>query len=319
MKNFRGPVSLIFLSLAMSHAADTPTPPDAGLQIPANPGVEMPAGVEYRKDVAYLPPDRAEKLDLYLPKNRPPGTKSPAVLIIHGGGWKGGNKSAKREIDTGSTLALAGYVCASVEYDKTDGNWPRNLLDCKNAVRFLRSHAEELGVDSEHVGVIGGSAGGHLALMIAFTSKVAELEPPAPYPQVPDHVSACVNMYGPSNLVTQLKTDEAAIRSGQGKLEMFPTDAKDPVAMWHLASPIHHIQKDSPPVLTLHGTEDKIVNPDQATALDARLTELGVEHQTLLLPGTGHTFTLHSVKAMDVATLTVAFFDRYLKPAAGKQ
>lgn len=307
--------ALALLFAALGYAADVPPAIEPGLQVPDRPRNEVPAGVDYRGDITFLPEDRAEKLDLYVPKGRPQGTKSPAVLIIHGGGWKTGNKSARREIDTGSTLALAGYVCASVEYDKAPGNWPRNLLDCKNAVRYLRNHQDELGVDSNHVGVIGGSAGGHLALMVAFTTKVAALEPASPYPAVRDDVAACVNMYGPCDLVTQLKTDDAGIRSGKGTLEMFPAQSADPVAMWHLASPINHVQHDSPPVLTFHGAKDEIVNPNQAKMLDARLTELGVEHQTVILPDSAHTFTLHSVKEMDIAALTVAFFDRYLKPA----
>src|SRR4051794_12383603 len=71
-----------------------------------------PPGVVIERDVAYLPPDRAEKLDLYLPADRPAGARSPAVVIIHGGGWSGGDKAAAREFNIGTTLAKAGYVCA---------------------------------------------------------------------------------------------------------------------------------------------------------------------------------------------------------------
>ena len=89
-------------------------------------------------------------------------------------------------------------------------------------------------------------------------------------------------------------------------------------ALWRLVSPIHHVRKGSPPILILQGAKDMIVKPEQATVLDAKLNELGVEHQTVLIPETAHTFTLHSVKTMDLATLTVAFFDKYLKPAKAK-
>ncbi len=307
----------VLLCLTCAHAADNPAaqPPEPGLQVPERPVKEVPAGVDFRGDVTFLPSDRTEKLDLYIPKGRPQGTRSPAVVVIHGGGWKTGNKSARREIDSGSTLALAGYVCASVEYDKAPGNWPRNLLDCKNAVRFLRSHQGDFGVDSDHIGVIGGSAGGHLALMVAFTPQVMELEPHSSYPAVRDDVQACINMYGPCDLAAQQKTDDAGIRSGKGALEMFPANVADPVAMWHLASPLHHIHKGCPPVLTFHGAKDEIVNPSQALTLDAELREAGVEHQTVILPDSAHTFTLHSVKEIDIAALAVAFFDKHLKPA----
>ena len=317
----KSPYALAFCFIcAASPAAESPSPPppEPGLVVHADPSANIPEGVEFRKDVTFLQPDRVEKLDLYLPKNRTTGTKSPGIVIIHGGAWKGGNKAAGREIDSGTTFALAGYVCASVEYDKTPGNWPRNLLDCKNAVRFLRAHADELGVDSARIGVIGGSAGGHLAMMVAFTSHVAELEPNAPYPSVSDAVSACVNMYGPADLFLQKGVKEAA-REGEQSLEMFDPKAADLSALWRLASPITHVRKGSPPILILQGATDVIVKPEQATVLDAKLNELGVEHQTVLIPKTGHTFTLHSVKTMDIATLTVAFFDKHLKPANAKR
>ena len=314
---FIAAASVAFRADAVSAPAPAAASPEPGLVVHDDPAAAVPAGVEFRKDVTFLQPERAEKLDLYLPKNRAEGTKSPGIVIIHGGAWKGGNKSAGREIDSGTTFALAGYVCASVEYDRTPGNWPRNLLDCKNAVRFLRAHADELGVDGTRIGVIGGSAGGHLAMMVAFTSHVAGLEPAAPYPTVRNEVAACVNMYGPADLFLQQGVKEA-VRDGEKRLEMFDPNAADLSALWRLASPIQHVRKDSPPVLILQGAKDAIVKPEQAVVLDAKLSEHGVEHQTVLIPDTAHTFTLHSVKTMDIAALTVAFFDKHLKPAKTK-
>ena len=103
-----------------------------------------PEGVIIERDVAYLSPEREEKLDLYLPAGRPAGKRSPGIVIIHGGGWTGGRKGASREINIGTTLAKAGYVCASVDYRLTaQDRWPANLFDCKNAVRFLRNNADK--------------------------------------------------------------------------------------------------------------------------------------------------------------------------------
>ena len=155
-------------------------------------------------------------------------------------------------------------------------------------------------------------------MMVAFTSHIAELEPNAPYPSVSDAVSACVNMYGPADLFLQKGVKEA-VREGEQSLEMFDPNAADLSALWRLASPIRHVRKGVPPILVLQGANDVIVKPEQATVLDAKLNEFGVEHQTVLIPETGHTFTLHSVKTMDIATLTVAFFDKHLKPANAKR
>ena len=88
----------------------------------------LPPGVMTCLDVAYLSWERGEKLDLYLPENRDASVRSPAVVMIHGGGWKGGSKSGNREFVTGTYLAQAGYVCASVEYKKDgDDRFPTNF------------------------------------------------------------------------------------------------------------------------------------------------------------------------------------------------
>src|SRR6516225_9722231 len=115
--------------------------------------------VKIENNVAYLPPGRAEKLDLYLPSEEPkPGEKRPGIVIIHGGGWTGGDKGAKREINIGTTLAAHGYVCVSINYAlASEGHptWPRNLHDCKCAVRWLRKNAGRYQIDPDHIGVIG--------------------------------------------------------------------------------------------------------------------------------------------------------------------
>jgi acetyl esterase/lipase len=283
-----------------------------------------PEGVTIEQDVTYLPADRKERLDLYLPANRPAGTRSPGIVIIHGGGWTGGSKSAGREFNVGTTLAKAGYVCASVEYRlDAQGRWPTNIQDCKNAVRFLRKNAEKYGVDTEHMGVIGGSAGGHLALMVGFTDGNKELEPDGPnepYPGVSSKVSAVVDMYGIANVRTRKKTDAegnptetpASGKAVFGKKETItPADEA-------LASPVTHISPNSPPVLILHGTKDTTVDRDQSIELDKRLTEQKVPHELMMIPGVGHTFDLQtwSRKPLptDLRPVVIGFFDRYLKP-----
>lgn len=281
-----------------------------------------PAGVIIKQDVAYLLPDRKEKLDLYLPAERSEQVRSPAVLIIHGGGWGGGDKAASREFNIGTTLAKAGYVCASVNYRlEAPHRWPNNLLDCKNAVRFLRKNAEKYQIDPKHVGVIGGSAGGHLALMVAYTTNVPDLEPASPYPGVSDHVSAVVNLYGITNLLTRKETDSegnpVSVMTRPSSL-MDQTMDKD-MAGWRLASPVFHVSAKSPPTLILHGTLDTTVDRDQATELAAKLKEQGVEHRLMLIEGTGHTFDLQTWRRkplpQDLRPVVVGFFDRHLKKA----
>jgi len=279
-----------------------------------------PEGVVIERNVGYLSADREETLDLYLPANRPPGVRSPAVVIIHGGGWTGGDKAAGREFNIGTTLAKAGYVCASVNYSlAADNRWPTDLYDCKNAVRFLRANSWRYHVDGEHIGVIGGSAGGHLSLMVAYTSNVPELEPTTPYPGISDKVQAVVDLYGLSNLLTRQKTDAKGNPTGRRitSSAFMKGTPKDNPEGWKLGSPVYHISGNSPPTLILHGTIDTTIDRDQSTELAKKLEQAGVEHQLILLKDVGHTFDLetwnHKPLPVDVRAAVIGFFDKHLK------
>ena len=302
------------LLMAVGASAQTPAPVKKLVLPPA------PEGVTIQQDVSYLAPGRTEKLDLYLPASRPKNVRSPAVVMIHGGGWTGGDKAEGRSFNICTTLAKAGYVCISINYILERGKcWPADLYDCKNAVRWLRVNAEKYQVDADHIGVLGGSAGGHLALMVAYTNRVPRLEPASPYPGVSDKVSCVVNMYGITNLLIRQKTDAQGVPTGQvltSEALMTKPLSEDREA-YSFASPVHHISKNSPPTLILHGLIDSTVDYEQAKELARKLEARGVEHQLALLEGVGHTFDLqgwqHKPLPQDVRSMVVGFFDKHLK------
>lgn len=274
-------------------------------------------------DVPYLAAGRQEKLDLYLPPARADSRAAPAVVMIHGGGWVGEDKAQPREQAICRALARAGFVCASINYRLGDLSWPTNLLDCKNAVRFLRVHAAEYGIDPARLGVLGCSAGGHLALLVGFTPGEAELEPASPYPGVSSAVAAVVEMYGITDLLTRQETTPEGRPTGRPKDVNAPrvlgaTREADP-ARWRLASPVSHITRAAPPVLILHGLADATVDYGQAQELDRALAAEGVPHELVLLPGVGHQFdfTTGHGKPLprDLTPVVVNFLSRYL--AAG--
>lgn len=257
--------------------------------------------VRVTKDVAYLAPDRAEKLDVYQPANPPAGKPAPALVWIHGGGWTGGTKNEARAQSIATDLVKAGYVVISVDYRLGSGAWPVNLFDCKNAVRFLRANAATYGVDPARIAVAGGSAGGHLALMVGLTTGVAGLEPEGtamPYPGVSSAVRCAINMYGITNLVSRAKTTkdgagaETIVLSGSTTKVFGATLPSDPVL--RLASPVTHVTKTSVPLLTLHGRVDTTVSFTQAEELDRVAKERGAAHELILLEKAGHTFDLKS-------------------------
>jgi acetyl esterase/lipase len=304
------------LSVCAFAIAATPTTRSIPKLPPAPPGVVI------EQDVAFLASDRAEKLDLYLPAARDKSTRSPAILIIHGGGWIGGDKAAGREFNIGTTLAAAGYVCASVNY-KLDGDdrWPTNLFDCKNAVRFLRASADKYQIDGDRIGVIGGSAGGHLALMVAYTSDVKELTPSdSPYKNVSDRIRCVVDLYGITDPRTRRKTDEQGNPIGppRSSSALLPnTSPTSHADAWRLTAPVAHVSAKTPPTLIIHGTADTTVNREQATQLASQLESAHVEHQLIMLEGIGHTFDLQKWRGkplpQDLRPVVIKFFDKHLK------
>jgi acetyl esterase/lipase len=218
-------------------------------------------------------------------------------------------------------MAKAGFVCASISYRLTaHDRWPTNVYDCKNAVRFLRANAAKYGVDSSHIGVIGGSAGGHLALMVGYTFNVPALEPPTPYPGVSDRVQAVVDMYG----ISDVRTRKAIAKDGtpgEIKPDSHPDVFGDRQTITDddlsLASPTAHIAADDPPTLILHGTHDMLVDRDQSITLDKLLTAQNVPHKLILVPGVGHTFTLETWNRkplpFDLRPVVVDFINQYLR------
>jgi acetyl esterase/lipase len=268
--------------------------------------VKVPEGVRIERDVAYLEPGRTEKADLYMPASLPEGTRRPAVVIIHGGGWTGGDKGAAREINIGTNLALRGYVGMSINYVlSTKGlvTWPQNLHDAKTAVRWLRKNADRLQIDPEHIGVIGGSAGGQLAAMVALTGPGDGLDPAGPYGEYSCRVQCAVDLYGPADLL------------GTHDIAMLGKTRAEAPELYRAASPTTYIDKGDPPILILHGTADKSVDFKQSEIFAASLQAAGVEHELVLVPDAPHTFHLQPTQR-DLRPLVLGFFDKHLKRPA---
>ena len=277
----------------------------------------LPDSVELRSDVEYgKVGDRSLKLDLYSPKVRT--EKLPLLVFIHGGGWKGGKKEDYKLYT--QVFATKGYVVASVGYRLTgEAKFPACVNDVKCAIRYLRSNAAALGVDAERIGVVGGSAGGHLAMMIGYSSDIPELEGDGGNPGVSSHVKAVVNIYGPTNLNDDFIRKNA--NANQLIESLFGQAVADAGDLLDQASPGFYLDAKDPPTLILHGTIDDIVPVDQSDQLAKKLTDLQIPYAYDRLPGWPHTMDL----ALDVnkrsTWLMERFFARYLRdelPAAGK-
>lgn len=263
-----------------------------------------PSSVVLRRDNVYASPEgRDLHLDLYTPRQT--GEPVPAVLFLHGGGWFFGDK---RDMEKGAAeLASHGFVTASVEYREADERiYPAAVDDAKAAARWLRAHAGELGVDPDRIGVVGSSAGAHLASLLGVT-------PDRKYfgePSGPMEPSASVQAVAPISAVVNMP---AHINRNRGA----PTDflgvplAQDP-ELWREASPVEHIGSDAAPFLFLHGTEDQLTSHAEVVAMAERLRSVGVRAEVFSADEGEHDFWLRERWRRPAMRAMIGFFQETL-------
>jgi acetyl esterase/lipase len=274
------------------------------------------ADVVVEPDITY---GKAGDVELKLDLARPEASSElhPAIVYIHGGGWQfGGRNEFKKEIEE---AARRGYVAVTVTYRLSDPDsshkprhpFPAQIEDVKCAVRWLRANAEKYHVDPNRIGATGDSAGGHLSLLVGVTGSVHELEGNGGNPGVSSGVQAVVNYFGPTDLAKLYATSNRA--SGLVKTLMDGTPEEHP-DRYREASPVTYVSKDSPPTLSIHGTADNVVPPDQAVEFDAAMKKAGASHTLMMLPGEGHGFKKDAArKALEAK---FKFFDEHLKRAS---
>lgn len=265
---------------------------------PLPESVELVEGIEYGRAG-----DVSLQLDLYTPKNIEHPTAG--LILIHGGSWKSGRREDYRYY--GIKFAEQGYVVASISYRLLQvAPFPAAVEDTKCAVRWLRAHAEQHHVDPSRIAVFGGSAGGHLAMMVGYSSDVPELEGDGGNNEVSSRVQAVVDLYGPVDLTTEYARKKSKIAKFIGK----PYD--EATQVYKLASPITHITQDDPPTLILHGTIDELVPIRQADLLDEALKKAGVSHQYYRLEGWPHAMDISQVVNDYCVERMLQFFETYL-------
>ncbi|MBL9163249.1 MAG: alpha/beta hydrolase [Planctomycetaceae bacterium] len=256
---------------------------DVNLPVPAAVNVEK--GIEYGKGG-----DVALKLDLYQPadEGKSDAALHPAIIFVHGGAWKGGNREIYHYYCV--KLAEQGYVVATVSYRLSDvAPFPAAVQDVKCAVRWLRANAQRLHVDPNRIAMAGGSAGGHLSMMAGYVTDQPELEGTGGHPEVSSRIQAVVNLYGPTDLTTDFARDNDVVVKFLGG----ESYADDP-DLYAQASPITHVSADDPPTLILHGSIDTVVPISQAELLVDKLKAAGVPHEYDRVEGWPHTMDLEA-------------------------
>lgn len=249
-----------------------------------DPPFELPPAVNMLRDVVYgQGGGRDLKADLFVPKE--PAAGGPAIVFIHGGGWRGGAKGQFHR--QAAHLAHKGYVGLCIEYRLSgEAKFPAAAEDCKCAVRFLRAGADQYGVDPDRIAAAGGSAGGHLASLLGVTEGHACLEGAGGHATQSSKVHAVVSFNGAGNLRFQVEYPGAASAAFE-----FLGGSQDEIPdTYELASPVAHVDSDSAAFLLLHGDADETVPYAQSVELKEALEAAGVRAELFTAKGAGHGF-----------------------------
>ncbi|MHB8450618.1 MAG: alpha/beta hydrolase fold domain-containing protein, partial [Mycobacteriales bacterium] len=265
------------------------------------------AGVSKTADISYYGTGPRGRLDLYRPER--PVQGAPVLLQVHGGGWVIGRKD-QQGLPLMNHLASRGWICAAANYRLSPkAAFPDHLVDLKRALVWLREHVAEYGGDPDFIVVTGGSAGGHLAALLALTPGDPEYQPG--FEDADTSVAACVPMYGVYDFADTIGRRDLARRRDRFLARVV---MKRPFAGheadYRKASPLCRVRSDAPPMFVVHGRHDSLVPVAEARAFVARLREVSRAPVCYAeLPGTQHAFDVFASLSCGAAVRAV---DRFL-------
>jgi acetyl esterase/lipase len=251
------------------------------------------------------------KLDVVMPGIAATGdssnaTSRPAVILVHGGGWQGGDKSGFR----GDALWLAkhGFVSIAPNYrlvKEGSGRWPAQLDDVHSAIEWTIQHAAELNIDPGRLGAWGYSAGGQIVAFLSLETTGSVISPdnkPA--------IKCVVDVCGPSDLTKPIRTP--VLEALRPTLIRWLGDVPSPsLPSARSASPVYSVSAKARPILIIHGEKDEIVPVKQARDFFDALQRARAKAKLAILPRENHWFSAHGMDQIHSAAL--GFFDRHLR------
>jgi acetyl esterase/lipase len=214
--------------------------------------------------------------------------RSPLIVWVHGGAWRSGSKS---NMPLGR-IVEEGYAVASVDYRlSSDARFPAQIHDIKAAIRFLRGHSREWGIQSKNIVIAGDSAGAHLAALVGVSNGNKELEGEiGNYRSQSSDVQGIISFYGAANLTTILsQSTPHGLKVRIPALELLlggqPTNVVD---LARLASPVFHVDRADPPLLLFHGDQDPQMPINQSHELHGAYRSVKAPVEFEVVHGAGH-------------------------------
>lgn len=241
------------------------------------------------------------------------GSPYPVVMLIHGGGWRSGDRS--HELPMAEALAERGYAAVAVEYRlSAEASYPAGLHDLKTAIRWIRAHAAEYGLHPDRIAVMGGSAGGTLAGLLGTTAGLPEFDGKGAYPARSTAVRAIVDMDGVLDFADSAESgkDTDPARPSAGKL-WFGASFRDNPDIWRQASPVRWVSSQTPPLLVINSSVPRFRGGRDE--MISRLREFGIPAEVYEFPDAPHPFWLMHPWVDTVRDKVAAFLDRHLKGA----
>ncbi len=275
----------------------------------SRPVTTLPTNVDAHLDVVYAQAgDRRLLADIFVPNDKP--GPHPAVVVVHGGGWLNGYKSKFRAL--AQSLAARGYVTAAIEYRLGyEAKFPAGIQDCNASVRFLRANAQKYNLDADRIGVVGGSAGAHLAGLMAAAPHVEELQGTSGNSGHSSRLQAAVIMAGPMQMATGSVAERSRKPDAKSNSNVWLGKTIDQAPeLYRLAAPYQHLSKNTPPLLFMTGEFD---NPARNEPTREKLKSLGVWTDIKVYKGGKHGCWNQLPWFADMVADMDAFFQQHLE------
>jgi pectinesterase len=265
---------------------------------------EMSEGIVCLKDQVYKTlGDRTLTAEVYYPKKKIKGNY-PGVILIHGGGWRSGDKS--QTVAMAIALANAGYVAVCVEYRLSlEAKYPEAVYDIKSAVRWMRANSKTFNLNTNKIATLGMSAGGQLATLVGFTNFNKEFEDAIGNPKQSCEIQAVVNIDG------TLSFHHPESQEGKATSFWLNCTYEENPKIWESASPLDHVTKNSPPIVFInsstprfHAGRDDMIN---------KLNSFTIYSEVHTLADTPHPFWFFNPWFSPTINYTINFLDKTFK------